>query len=198
MMSWKSIAALSVLLLFLLPFHAESQLVPGSASLSGPGGHGATGVAEGPIAAFVAGEAARLSFQDQQAADQNWRRVQGLRSGTEVALTVRGSQPRALFVMSASESELVVTVDRGGSATETIARTAILIITRSVSHTLRQVAIGLAAGVGLGAALGCTRGSDSYASICTGTTLLFGGIGTGLGAISGANSRGTEVVYRAP
>jgi hypothetical protein len=184
-MTWKSLAVLALGPLFLMPPAAGAQ------------------PAEGPITTFVGSEAARFplgprsrsSAQTPPVTETRWSRVQNLRPGTRVVVRVRGSQPRTLNVISVSESQLVVEKAQKRSP-ETIERTEIVEITRSVSNRARNANIGLLVGLGIGAALGCTRGSDEYMKVCSGMTLTFGAIGTGVGA--GFGARRTLVVYRTP
>jgi hypothetical protein len=103
-----------------------------------------------------------------------------------------------LYLVRTSESDLVVSGQKEQTATRTIPRTEIIEVTASRSNALRNTLIGVGAGFGLGAALGCTRGSDSYEAVCGSTLIVFGGIGTWIGAGTGFGSRWAVVVYRAP
>jgi hypothetical protein len=63
----------------------------------------------GPIARAIVREAARLTV-DRRAgsADLEWSRVRRLSAGTEVIVTVEGSQPRGRFIVRADDSGLTV------------------------------------------------------------------------------------------
>jgi hypothetical protein len=63
----------------------------------------------GPIARAIASEAARLTI-DQQAgsADPEWSRVRKLAAGTEIIVTVEGSQPGGRYVVRVDDSNLTV------------------------------------------------------------------------------------------
>lgn len=77
-------------------------------------------VTAGPIARSIASEAARFAAaQPNQSADAEWSRVRNLAPGTEVVLTVKGSQPGGRSFVIADEAQLTTLhrfVDQDGRA----------------------------------------------------------------------------------
>jgi hypothetical protein len=65
--------------------------------------------APGPIARAIAREAVRLTVDPRAgSADVEWSRVRKLAPGTEIIVTVEGSQPGGRYVVRADESDLTV------------------------------------------------------------------------------------------
>jgi hypothetical protein len=63
----------------------------------------------GPIARSIAREAVRLAVDSRAgSADVEWSRVRKLASGTEIVVTLEGSQPGERYVVRADESDLTV------------------------------------------------------------------------------------------
>jgi hypothetical protein len=63
----------------------------------------------GPIARAIAREAARLTVDPRAgSAEREWPRVRKLAPGTEIIVTVEGSQPGGRYVVRADESDLTV------------------------------------------------------------------------------------------
>jgi hypothetical protein len=66
-------------------------------------------VTPGPIVQAIAREAVRLAVDPRSgSADVEWSRVRKLAPGTEIIVTVEGSQPGARYVVRGDESELTV------------------------------------------------------------------------------------------
>jgi len=182
-------------------------------------------VADGPIARSIAHETATLAAaQQNQSADAEWSRVQNLAPGTEVVLTVKGSQPDRWYVVQADESELTVRKVAGlGSLVEKIARTDVVEIrTIRTRGSVPRAALwatggyfvgGMAGGLAgamVGGAVGCSIGECR-----AGKPNIPAGVGVGLlsgivvgasfgvikGAVHGYRSHKTvveEIIYRAP
>jgi hypothetical protein len=99
-----------------LPVAAQAQMeTRESFDLRGP----AAPATAGPIASAMTREAIRLAAageptggeavqQSGNTAESNWRRVRGLAPGTEIILTIHGSQLGTRFVVLADDSQLTV------------------------------------------------------------------------------------------
>jgi len=104
MKSALSLALIACLVASALPATAQEQAEgPVPFDTRGP----ATPATAGPLGRATMREAARLAAsQRAQPADSGWSRVRELASGTEVTVTVKGSQPGKRYVVLANESGL--------------------------------------------------------------------------------------------
>ena len=164
----------------------------------------------GPIARAIdrhAGNAARSDagfVQQSRAAYDPWSRVRGVKRGTEIVVTVRGSLPVRRHFVSADGNELAVS----GSSQPTVfvtrfARSDVLEIRGVPGHPVRRGAL-IGAGIGSGIILAmaadhpCTSHSECY---WTQLAVTFGGMGAGAGAGVGlmiGESQKRSLIYRAP
>ena len=157
----------------------------------------------GPLARAITREAVRLAAdpvpsdiaavqEGDTLPESDWSRVPKLAAGTEVIVTVKGSQPATRYVVQADESELTVKVARLGQVVEHIVRSEIIEI--RVFRTIPPYGLlwgilfgisGLPAGAYIGQAVapssGDTRGDE-------GDRGKFGGamLGAFVGVIAGA------------
>jgi hypothetical protein len=177
------------------------------------------------IARSMTREATRFAAAPQhQSADAEWSRVRNLAPGTEVVLTVKGSQPDRQYFVQADESDLTVRKAAGlGSHVEKIARTDVVEIrTIRTRGSVPRAALwatggyfvggfagGMAGGI-IGGAVGCAigqcRAGKPNIPAGVGVGFLSGivvgaSVGVIKGGVHGYRSHTTvveEAIYRAP
>jgi len=109
-----------------------------------------------------------------QSPQPNWAAVQGLPVGTEVRVALNVGRVQGWF-QSANENALMIHADTGDRV---VMRPEIVRVSiRRKGHRARNALIGLAAGAGVGAAIGAVA-----INRCTGFCIITKGQGAGVGA----------------
>ena len=168
---------------------------------------------DGPVAQAIAHEAVRLaadertlslgpgSVRQATTSDSDWLRVRQLAPGTEIVVTVRGSQPGKRTFASANASELTVMTPNDPRSTTKIARPDIVEIkgpvrTRGWGGGVLGATGGAALGLAIGWSLVHNSGREEYGALFW--SPLVGGVAGGFVGSHALRSTTADVLYRAP
>ena len=159
------------------------------------------------IARAISSEAARLARagepvgvvgQGATPGDSNWARVGKLAPGTEVIMTIKGSQPAKRYVVRADDSELTVTASKLGQNVR-IARNDVAQIKTVTTRGWPGALLGGAGGVALGVILVNTMECDAADfGKCLVRDLFLVPVGAAIAGYFAFRDKTEHVIYSAP